>query len=238
MKPRFVVRILLLAIIWSLSFPMLANPQLYWVKSSRIDNRHKPIVAIQIHDRHIFICNSSFNHGIHPGFVNSHHCIITYAGRVYKQDQYTVLVGNSRVILWKNAQSRADLRRHYYPATGVILNGMLSPHKPLLAPVITGYEHSPDNKKFHVLYTCRTFYGSHVYIGKVVSSRCNIAVNGNEISLPEYQQLYVSTRPLNSHTLFNRAWKIHPRARVKSIPRLGIGPIVPMEPGPVIIKPR
>jgi len=115
---------------------------------------------------------------------------------------------------------------------------MVKPKKALYSPIISGFENSLPSNQFHLLYSCRAMYGKHIYVGKVVTGRCNIAVNNTEISLPQYQTLYISTQAIKPNTLLNSAWRIKPEPALQKAPKAGIRSIIPLEPGPVIVTPR
>jgi hypothetical protein len=107
----------------------------------------------------LFICHATSGMGLHPGKVVGANCNIGYGGLEATVPQYEVLVGPPG---------------HWISASG----GSVPP-----GAVSGGYENG------HLLFICRTHYGSGVHPGKVVGTNCNIGYGGKEIAVAQYEVL-------------------------------------------------
>lgn len=199
----------------------MAIGKLQWQEHNHMASKDKPIMAGYKQGQPVYVCDAHFQQGIHPGYAQSGHCVITYAGHVVKLKQYKLLVGNPANAFWKDSNYSNYYPRGQHAMNGVFMPGLALPSQALNAPVISGYEHSPLSGNFHLLYTCRAFYGNDMHVGKVVSNRCNVAVDHAEISVPIYQTLFYSTRALKPNALHDGAWRIHPDSGSAALSDIG-----------------
>ena len=111
-------------------------------------------------DEILYICQSFYNGGVHPGKVVAGRCNITYGGAEIPRDRFRVLVGEG--FDWR------------------------SPKRDRIPPnaVVGGFENGRP------LYICHARYDFHgVHPGKIVAGACNIGYGGQEIRIPDYQVL-------------------------------------------------
>lgn len=110
-------------------------------------------------ERTLYICQSYYLNGVHPGKLVDGRCNITYAGREISRSNFRILVGHGTS--WRSEFA------------GII---------PARA-IPGGYERSED------LYICRTFYRDGFHPGKIVGGNCNIGFDGREISRHRFKVL-------------------------------------------------
>lgn len=109
--------------------------------------------------RELYICQTYYNGGVHPGKVVAGNCNITYAGHEIERHNFRVLT-RGRGLHWRRNR------------------GFIPPNA-----VPGGYE------KGHPLYICRTHFRNGVYPGKIVDGRCNIGYGGREYVQPNFRIL-------------------------------------------------
>lgn len=112
-----------------------------------------------IHGHPVFICQSSYNGGEHPGRITEDACTITYGGQEVRLPIDAILVG------------------HHYYWQNVDPNDM-----PPNAVVGGGENGGP-------LFICQAPFEGGVYPGKVVAGACNIGSHGAEIMRGEFKVL-------------------------------------------------
>ncbi len=140
--------------------PAPQNARYHWkpVQDGNIPRR--AVVGGQEGNRILFICQSFYRGGVHPGKVVDGRCNITYGGAEIIRDRFRVLVGEG--LDWRTAKY-----------------GQIPPNA-----VPGGFENGRP------LYICHAQYGFHgVHPGKVVGDACNIGYGGQEILLRHYQVL-------------------------------------------------
>lgn len=108
----------------------------------------------------LFICRGNYNGGIHPGKLINGTCQISWGGHQIDLTQFQVLTSRTR-LAWVPAGHGA------LPANAIYGGG----------------------ENGHPLYICQARYAGSVYPGKVVGRNCNIAFQGREVTLPNYNVL-------------------------------------------------
>lgn len=161
---------------------------LSWVEAKPGVLPKQAIAAISVNGKSIYICNTSYLNGVHPGQLTNKGCLITYNGKSLLHKQYKVLTGTAPLV-WKdrNVMYQNDYRsqQRFY---GVLGKGLRVHAVRQSAPVIGGYESSYPNYP-HPLYICRALGTDTVHVGKVVGYNCNVAINGKEVLESSFQVL-------------------------------------------------
>lgn len=120
----------------------------------------------------IYICRAQYKKAYHPGQYLNDQCTITYAGKAIVAHDFQILTATSLDALsWQEASSVA-----YYNNKALI----------------TGFELAQPGKKdseINNLYSCRSIYDNRIHVGKLMSGQCNIAFDGNEVSIQSVQVL-------------------------------------------------
>lgn len=117
------------------------------------------VIGGQEPGRVLYICQASYDNGVHPGKVIGDRCNITFDGREIPRSNFNVLVGYG--YSWK----------HVYGG-----------EMPMNA-VAGGYERGRP------LYICQAQHGNGSHIGKVVLGVCNIGYAGAEIKKTDFRVL-------------------------------------------------
>lgn len=109
--------------------------------------------------RRLYLCQTFYRDGVHPGKVVDGNCNVTYGGSEISRRHFRILTGYG--FKWRPAP------RGFVPSNAVA----------------GGMEHNT------LLYICRARYMHGVHPGKVVGRTCNIGYSGKEIEVPNYQVL-------------------------------------------------
>ena len=141
----------------------------------------------------INICHANYlDTGTHPGMLSKEGCVITFGGKIFTKKNYQVLTGKGE-IRWQQKEKLMQLRNRYnYSSPRPMIVFGVQPINSTtissLIPLIGGNESSAPAGP---LYICRALIGNQVRVGKVVYNVCNVAWQGKEISLQNFQVLFV-----------------------------------------------
>ena len=164
--------------------------------------------AIHICQAYISSLNSAANmpqtrsadvkwYGLHPGQLAAKGCQISYAGKAYLEENYSVLAGQGTV-QWQQANIISDLTNasNDYDDSNIYSDYRAMPtalsavdidnpnsYNTLATPIIGGYERN------HPLYICRAIYQNDIHVGKVIKNACNISGDGAEQRIDTYEVL-------------------------------------------------
>lgn len=115
------------------------------------------------------ICQVPYKDGFEPGSIIERKCVITYGGKILPVEQFLYL-DKTDTVSWQS-----------WPAK---------------QPIPLGIEFIPDQMSstnpeayLRVLYVCKVTLNKHDHIGKIVGNYCNIAYQGEEKPVPNFQVL-------------------------------------------------
>jgi hypothetical protein len=148
-----------------------AEPLVLWQAAVNAQIPQNAIPGGQEQGKPLAICAAPYKDGRHPGKVVGKTCNFGYAGAEVKSEKFDILLGNSALL----AQNPLFVR--WVPAQ----NGQVPPGAFLGA-----------QEPGRVLPICRATYQGSVQPGKLVVRNCNVAFNGLEILIPQYEVLVVS----------------------------------------------
>jgi hypothetical protein len=117
------------------------------------------VVGGQEGGRILYICQSPYMGGMHPGKLVDGRCNITYAGREIPQTSFRILVGKG--VHWMRSYSGEM-------AAGMVQGG---------------------DEKGRPLFICQAKIGRNMHPGKVVEDHCNVGFAGREVEKMDYRVL-------------------------------------------------
>jgi DM9 repeat len=139
----------------------------------------------------VYICQARSNMAVLPGQIVNNKCVVTQSGQPHLVDEYQVLV-SQEPLQWLDMSS---LYRYYSRKSMGILakNSWMMPGISIKAkaePIVGGYE--MKNRYYpQPLFICRTMYGTQIHMGKLVSNKCMVRSNGQEVSTTMFQVLAI-----------------------------------------------
>jgi len=146
----------------------------------------------------IYMCSTKYKDGNQVGELSKQGCTITFAGKAITEPHYRVLTGDQKATSWQTPNAIFRFENTYHSSQN--LSGALPQHanyqlhQQAKAPVIGGVEtieSGYQKGETRTLYICRALYKNGIRVGKVVDNHCNIAWQGNEVTVPMYQVLFV-----------------------------------------------
>jgi hypothetical protein len=148
-----------------------AEPLVLWQAAANGQIPPNAIPGGQEQGKPLAICAAPYKDGRHPGKVVGKTCNFGYGGAEIKSEKFDILLGNSALL----AQNPLFVR--WVPAQ----NGQVPPGAFLGA-----------QEPGRVLPICRANYQGGVQPGKLVVRNCNVAFNGKEVLIAQYEVLVVS----------------------------------------------
>lgn len=148
-----------------------AEPLVLWQAAVNGQIPQNAVPGGQEQGKPLAICAAPYKDGRHPGKVVGKTCNFGYAGLEVKSEKFDILLGNTALL----AQNPLFVR--WVPAQ----NGQVPPGAFLGA-----------QEPGRVLPICRAAYQGGVQPGKLVVRNCNVAFNGKEVLIPQYEVLVVS----------------------------------------------
>jgi len=148
-----------------------AEPLVLWQAAANGQIPPNAIPGGQEQGKPLAICAAPYRDGRHPGKVVGKTCNFGYGGAEIKSEKFDVLLGNSALL------KQNPLFVRWVPAQ----NGQVPPGAFLGA-----------QEPGRVLPICRAAYQGGVQPGKLVVRNCNVAFNGKEVLVPQYEVLVVS----------------------------------------------
>jgi hypothetical protein len=133
------------------------NPALQWVSPTQATF----FVAGMNKNNKLYVCQAAFNGNLYPGQYSNQGCIITYGGRSYTTQSYTLLN------LFKPAQWRSSSTS--LPNSNIIIPG--------------------GTENYHTIGICRAYVAGELHLGKIINTGCNIAVDQQEIVIRPFEFL-------------------------------------------------
>ncbi|QBR84136.1 DUF3421 domain-containing protein [Legionella israelensis] len=137
-----------------------------------INGNNNAFIAGYFGNDPVYICRALYKEGYHVGQCLNDQCVITYAGKAIVVDQFQILTANNPDKLQWLDESMMFAYNNKALSTG------FEPIRP-----------NKENSEIRDLYSCRTIYNNRIHIGKMISGQCNIAFEGNEITLRSAQVL-------------------------------------------------